>query len=52
MPEAKCFLLVFTRFAHTVAVILVHSSMQIVSRAVMFWDFHLAAETFNPQILY
>ncbi len=37
MTEVKRFLYVFTRFSHTVAGILAHSSMQISSRAVMFW---------------
>ena len=34
MTEVKRFLYVFTRFLHTVAGILAHSSMQISSRAV------------------
>ncbi len=37
---------VFTRFSHTVAGILAHSSMQISSRAVMFWDFQLPPKIF------
>ncbi|CDQ68104.1 unnamed protein product [Oncorhynchus mykiss] len=37
----------FTRFSHTVAGILAHSSMQISSRAVMFWGCCWATRTFN-----
>ncbi len=47
MTEVKRFLLVFTRFSHTVAGILAHSSMQISSRAVMFWGCRWATQTFN-----
>ena len=47
MTEVKCFLEVFTRFSHTVAVILAHSTMQISSRAVMFWGCCWATSTFN-----
>ncbi len=46
MTEVKRFLEVFTRFSHTVAGILAHSSMQISSRAVMFWDFQLPPKIF------
>lgn len=37
MTEVKRCLLVFTRFSHTVAGILAHSSIHISSRALMFW---------------
>ncbi len=47
MTEVKRFLQVFTRFSHTVAGILAHSSMQISSRAVMFWGCRWATRTFN-----
>ncbi len=47
MTEVKRFLKVFTRFSHTVAGILAHSSMQISSRAVMFWGCRWATRTFN-----
>ncbi len=47
MTEVKRFLEVFTRFPHTVAGILAHSSMQISSRAVMFWGCRWATRTFN-----
>ncbi len=47
MTEVKRFLEVFTRFSHTVAGILAHSSMQISSRAVMFWGCRWATRTFN-----
>ncbi len=46
MTEVKRFLWVFTRLSHTVAGILAHSSMQISSRAVMFWDFQLPPKIF------
>jgi len=48
MTEVKRFLEVFTRLAHTVAVFLAHSSMQISSRAVMFRGCCWATRT--PQI--
>jgi len=48
MSEVKRFLQVFTRFAHTVAGVLDHSSMQISSRAVMFQGCCWA--TWTPQI--
>ena len=38
---------IFTRFSHTVASILAHSSMQISTRAVMFWGCCWATPTFN-----
>ncbi len=47
MTEVKRFMEVFTRFSHTVAGILAHSSMQISSRAVMFWGCRWATRTFN-----
>ena len=47
MTEVKRFLYVFTRFSHTAAGILAHSSMQISSRAVMFLDLRWATRTFN-----
>uniref|UniRef100_A0A8C8F3D3 Protein kinase C-binding protein 1-like n=1 Tax=Oncorhynchus tshawytscha TaxID=74940 RepID=A0A8C8F3D3_ONCTS len=43
----SCTQSVFTRFSHTVAGILAHSSMQISSRAVMFWGCCWATRTFN-----
>ena len=47
MTEVKHFLLVFPRFSHTVAGILAHSSMQISSRAVMFWGLLLGNTDFQ-----
>ena len=47
MTEVKCFLQVFTRSPHTVDGVLVHSSMQITSRAVMLWGCRWATWTFN-----